>query len=247
MQVGIAIEQMKDKFYHNANAFMHLILLQMLGYLFAFNYSMSSGGSELLHFTFKNISPNPLHVMTLIWMIIQGLALAHEKSRQYYLVSNNFTAYFSDIALLEVYAVIGGLLTIFSDSLLQVFGTLFFDSLTLHSSYASLEVMNYLSLFLTGTLYFLIFGSAAYLVGILRVRFRSFFVLGTLVAMILLILGAFLGVQIFGSAFTFSLNSLITFYLYETNFFIWLIKVVLTIAVLYMLSYAGIKNLEVNK
>lgn len=246
-QVAIALEQIKDKFYHNVNAFMHLILLQMLGYFFAFNYSMSSGGGEFFNFTFKNMSPNALYVMTIFWMIIQGFTLAHEKSRQYYAVSNNFTAYFSDIALLEIYAVIAGLLTMFSGSLLQVLSSLFFDTVTLHSSYASLGIMNYLSLFLTGTLYFLIFGSAAYLVGILRVRFRAFFVLGTFVAMTLLLLGAILGVRFFGSAFSFSINTLFAFYLYETSFIMWLIKVVVTIAVLYLLSYAGIKNLEVNK
>lgn len=245
---SIAFEQTKDKLYHHSNAFMYLLILHLIGYFFAGNSGISGGsGGDFFQLSYRSFSTTPLYVMTIFWMIFQGSSLAEEKSRQYYMVSNNFTAYFSDIAVLEIFALIGGVLTLFSGFLIQVYGTLFIENFVLHSVYGSLGVLHYLTLFITGTLYFLIFGTAAYFVGILRIRYRSRFILVAFVAAILLIVGGILAVRVFGASALFNIESLFRFYLDERNFFIWLIKVLFTIAGLYTVSYFGIKNMEVNR
>jgi len=244
----IAFKQIKDKLYHNTNSFVYLIILHLIGYFFSFSTGMGFGSSgNSFEFIYRNFTPTTLYVLTILWMIMQGFTLAEEKSRQYYMVSNNFTAYFSDIAVLEIYALIGGTLTLFSGFLLQVFGTIFMENFVLHSLYGSMGTLNYLTLFLTGTLYFLIFGTAAYLVGILRVRYQTRFALGALAAAVVIILLSILSASILQRPIFIDVASLFRFYLEETRFFIWLIKVLLTIAALYGLSYVSIKNMEVNR
>ncbi len=247
-QMTIALKQTKDKLYHNSNSFIYLIILHLIGYFFSASTGRSIGSSgDSYEFVYRSFTTTTLYVSTSLWMIMQGYILAKEKNRQYYMVSNNFTAYFSDIAILEIYALVGGILTLFSGFLIQVFGTLFIENFALHALYNSIGILNYLTLFLTGTLYFLIFGTAAYLVGILRTRYKSRFALGVLAAVAVTVLLSVLSSYILQSSIFLDVTSLFRFYLEETVFFTWLIKVLLTIAALYGLSYLGIKTMEVNR
>ncbi len=247
-QLSIALIQTKDKLYHNINAFLFLMILHLIGYLI----SSSSGmgyltGGDYFDMSYRNFSVAPLYVMTIFWMILQGFSFGEEKSRQYYMVSNNFTAYFSDIAVLEIYALTAGLLTLFSGFLIQVFGSLFVGNFMLHSLYASIGISNYLTLWFTGTLYFLIFGTVGYLVGILRSRYRSRFFLGLLLTAVVWILGSILVSYSIQGPVSLDISTVFRFYLNESRFFIWLAKVLLTIAALYGLSYLAVKNMEVNR
>ncbi len=246
-QMEIALKQTKDKLINNSGAFLYLILMQMVGYFFAFNAGMSGGGTDEVFVSVRSISAIPLHVLTIAWILVMALNLAGEKSREYYLVSNNFTAYFSDIALIEIYSVIGGLTLVFAGPFLQVLGSLFFDNVHLHSDFGDVGIGNQLILFLISTVYLLMFGAAAYAFGILRTRFNLRFILGTIGTIAVLIAGSIIALRIGGPQLNFDPESLVGFYLFEHRPVIWLGKVVLTVAGLYGISYLGIRNLEVNE
>ncbi|SMP63521.1 hypothetical protein [Anoxynatronum buryatiense] len=245
-QMTIALRQTRDKLYHNANAFMYLIILQLLGYFLANNVGMSGSGTEYFSYTVRIASSVPLIFFTIIWMLLQGLHLAGEKSREYYLVSNNFTAYFSDIAVLEIFAVTGGVTLLLSESFLQVMVSVLYENVTLQASFSEVGFINYVSLFVTATLYLLMFGAAAYTVGILRARFKGRFFLGIFLLIALLIFGSVLAARLLGPAFGSTIESAVNFYLHETRGMIWFLKMAVTIGALYGISYLGIRNLEVN-
>ncbi len=245
-KMTVAYRQFKDKLYHNAFSFTQLIALQALGYLFSFNASTTASGSDYYYVYIQNINPIPLFTMTLIWMIIQGFSLSGEKKREYYLVSNNFTAYFSDIAVLEVYAVVIGITMIFSGPMLQMLANLSLGTFQPGAAYEAMTFLNYLSLFVTTTFYALLIGAGAYFLGILRVRYQSFFVFGSIGVVVLLILWSVLGIRFIGPGISIGFEELSNFYLQESNILIWLVKIIGSIATFYFLSWIGIRNLEVN-
>ncbi|MEN1760311.1 hypothetical protein [Anoxynatronum sibiricum] len=245
-QMTIALRQTRDKLYHNANAFIYLIILQLLGYFLANNVGMSGSGTEYFRYTVRIASSVPLIFFTIIWMLLQGLHLAGEKSREYYLVSNNFTAYFSDIAVLEIFAVTGGVTLLLAESFLQVMVAVLYENVTLQTSFSEVGFINYVILFVTATLYLLMFGAAAYTVGILRARFKGRFFLGFFLLIALLIIGSVLAARLLGPSFGATLESAVNFYLRETRGGIWFLKMAVTIGALYGISYLGIRNLEVN-
>lgn len=246
-QLSIAYEQFKDKLYHNSFAFFQLIALQTLGYLFSFSSSMTIMGREDFMLNIRHINSIPLFVMSVIWIVVQAFGFSGEKRREYYMVSNNFTAYFSDIAVLEIYAVIIGITMVFSGSMLQIMGVLSLGGANLGTSYNSMTLLYYLSLFITTTIYALLFGAGAYFLGILRIRYQSFFVLASIGLILLVIAWSILGVRFIGPGFSFSFVEILRFYSQETRIILWLIKVIVTIGGLYGLSWLGIKNLEVNR
>ena len=242
----IALKQTRDKFINNTNAFLYLILMQLIGYFFSFNAGMNGSGSNELFIALRTINPLPLHILTILWILVMGLNLAGEKSREYYMVSNNFTAYFSDIALIEIFSVIGGLTLMFAGPFLQVLGSIFFENVQLDSAFADVGLLNHLVLFLTSTLYLLIFGTLAYAFGIFRMRFKARFILGSIGTVVLLILASIFAARIGTPTLSFDPESLIGFYYYEQRPLMWLLKVIFTVAGLYGISYLGIRNLEVN-
>ena len=246
-QMSVAFEQFKDKLYHNSFAFFQLIALQALGYLFSFSSGMTGIGDQHLMLSIRHISPIPLFVMSVVWIVIQAFSISGEKHREYYMVSNNFTAYFSDIAVLEVYAIIIGITMIFSWPMLQLLGALSLQNGSLGTTYDSMTLLHYLYLFLTTTFYALLFGSTAYFLGILRLRFQSFFVIAGIGFILLLIAWSLLGIRFIGPDFTMSIEGILGFYAQESSFMLWLIKIIGSIGVLYGFIWLVIKNLEVNR
>ncbi|NBG87060.1 hypothetical protein [Isachenkonia alkalipeptolytica] len=246
-QMSVAFEQFKDKLYHNSFAFFQLIALQALGYLFSFSSSMTGIGDQHFMLSIRHISPIPLFIMSVLWIVIQAFGFSGEKRREYYMVSNNFTAYFSDIAVLEIYAVIIGITMVFSGPMLQLLGGLALGNASLGTTYDSMTVLHYLSLFITTTFYSLLFGAAAYFLGILRIRYQSFFVISSIGFILLLIVGSLLGVRFIGPDFNIGIAGVIQFYAQESRIILWLIKIIGSIGALYGLIWLGIKNLEVNK
>lgn len=246
-EMTIARRQITDKLYHQVNAFVYLVILQMLGYLLAANGMMSGSGSEHFSYTVHTISSVPLFFFTILWMILQGLHLAGEKSREYYLVSNHFVAYFSDIAVLEIYGVVAGVTLLLAESFLQILASLFYDPVILEPSFLQVGVGNQFILFLTGTLYFLMFGAGAYTVGILRARFKFRFFMGVVLAVLLIIIASMVRTRLVGAPYIIHLDQLAAFYYQETRWAIWLMKMVVTIGLFYGISYLGMRNLEVNE
>lgn len=246
-QMSVAYKQFKDKLYHNSFAFFQLIALQTLGYLFSLSSGMTGIGDRYLMLSIRHINPIPIFIMSILWIIIQAFNFSGEKRQEYYMVSNNFTAYFSDIAVLEVYSVLIGVTMVFSGPMLQLLGSVSLGGGNISVAYESMTVFHYLSLFITSTLYSLLFGSAAYFIGILRVRYQSFFVIGSIAIILLLIAWSLLAIRFFGVQYTISVESILGFYVQESSVALWLLKTIGSIAGLYGLTWLGIKNLEVNR
>ncbi len=246
-QMTIALRQTRDKLYHHANGLMYLIILQMIGYLISFQAMSGGFGTSYFHFTLRGINPLPLHFLTLLWIVMQGWHFAGNKSQEYYLVSNNFTAYFSDIAVLEIYALVGGFTILLAGPVLQLLAVLFFDNPVMHPAFSQVGFLQQASLFISASFYLLIFGAGAYTVGILRTRYESRFFLGVFLTIALLIGVSLVGARLRGAAYVVNLVEVAGFYTGEARFGIWLGKVVATIAVFYGVSWLGIRNLEVNR
>ena len=246
-QMSVAFEQFKDKLYHNSFAFFQLIALQALGYLFSFSSSMTGIGDQHFMLSIRHISPIPLFIMSVIWIVVQAFGFSGEKRREYYMVSNNFTAYFSDIAVLEIYAVIIGITMVFSGPMLQLLAGLSSGYPNLGTTYDSMTALHYLSLFITTTFYALLFGAGAYFLGILRSRYQSFLVIGSIAFILLMITWSLLGIRFIGPGFNIGTAGVIQFYVQETSIMLWLIKIIGSLGALYGLSWLAIKNLEVNR
>lgn len=149
--------------------------------------------------------------------------------------------------MLEIYALVGGFTILFSGPFLQVLAVLLFDSPIMHPAFAEAGWIQQVSLFISASFYLLIFGTVAYTVGILRTRYESRFFLGVILTVALLIGASGVAARVRGLPYTLDLVRVAGFYINETQFIVWLLKVAVTIVAFYGISWLGIRNLEVNR
>ncbi len=227
----IALRQTKDKLFHHASVFISLIIFQVIGYLISFQAASGGVEAEYFHFYLRSLNPFVVYFFTVLWIVIQGWSFAGKISQQEYPGSNNFTTYFSDIAVLEIYSLVGGFTILLSVPFLQVLAGIISPSPIMHPPH----------LFISAFFYLLIGGAGAYTVGIFRTRYGSRFFLGVLI--ITLWIGvSVVAAQMWGFDSPFNLAMVAGFYLDEARFIVWLIKVVATVAALYGISWLGIRS-----
>ncbi|RQD69434.1 MAG: hypothetical protein D5S00_06840 [Tindallia sp. MSAO_Bac2] len=241
--------QVKDKLYHYGNAFTHLIILQMLGYFISFN-SGSSGGtssSQITNFYVGHVTLMPLYIFTVIWVVVQGLKLAEDKSQEYYMVSNNIVAFCSDVIVMAIYGFIGSITLLFSGFLLRALSSLIYELVYVHESFRNVGILQYLSFFVSTVMYLATAGAAAYSIGILKARFKSRFFLGVAALIVLLFSGSVILARLVGTQYVVNIQSMIEFYTHEVHLLVWLTKSVSTLGLLYCIGYLSIRNMEVNQ
>ena len=236
-QTTIALRQTKDKLFQNAHVFISLMIFQVIGYLISLQAISPGFETEYFRFFLQGLNPFLIYFFTILWIVIQGWSFAGNIGHQEYPGSNNFTTYFSDIAVLEIYALIGALTIFLSVPFLQVLAVFFDHSPIMHPD----------RLFISAFFYLLICGAGAYTVGIFRTRYESRFFLGVLLTVALVTRASVVAAQMRGLDDPLGLEMVAGFYLNEVRFIVWLLKVVVTVAAFYGISWLGIRNMEVNR
>ncbi len=246
-QTTIALCQSKDKLFHHAHVFISLIIFQVIGYLISFQAVSRGFESEHFHFYLRGLNPFFIYFFTILWIVMQGWSFAGNISHQEYPGSNNFTTYFSDIAVLEIYALVGALTILLSVPFLQVLAVIFCPGPIMHPAFTEMGWMEQVRLFISAFFYLLICGAGVYTVGIFRTRYESRFFLGVLLTITLLTGTGVVAALMRGFDSPLDLAMVSGFYLNEVRFIVWLIKVVVTVAALYGVSWLGIRNMELNR
>ncbi len=236
-QTTIALRQTKYKLFRNAHVFISLVILQVIGYLVSFQVVSRGFETEYFHFFLLGLNPFFIYFFTILWIVVQGWSFAGNISQQEYPGSNNFTTYFSDIAVLEIYSLVGALTILLSVPILQVLAGISNTSPNMHPVH----------LFMSAFFYLLIAGAGTYTVGIFRTRYKARFFLGVLLTITVLTGISVVAVRMSGFDSLPDLAMIAGFYLNEARFIVWLVKVVVTVAALYGISWLGIRNMEVNR
>ncbi|SFH98320.1 hypothetical protein SAMN05192551_1054 [Tindallia magadiensis] len=239
---------LKDKLYHYGNAFTHLMILQLLGYFFSVNSrtSGSMGMGSSVSFYMGHITLVPIYLFTMIWLVVQGLKLAEEKNHEYYMVSTNKVAFYSDILLIGIYGVVGSVTLLFSGFLIQAFAMLYYEHVYLHDSFQRIGVFQHGSYMISTLLYLNIAGGMAYLLGSLKSRFKRQFFLGVVVSILLLFSIGWVLTLYRGVGYVINIQEIVQFYTQEYRVMVWLIKSIGTLGIVYGASYLTLRNREVS-
>ncbi|SDY72650.1 hypothetical protein [Tindallia californiensis] len=246
--VSMIYLHLKDKLYHYANAFAHLMTLQLLGYFFSMNSktSGSMGMGSSVSFYVGHITLAPIYIFTMIWLVMQGLKLAEEKNHEYYMVSTNKVAFCSDILLMGIYGVVGSVTLFFSGFLIQAFAMLYYEHVYLHESFQQVGAFQYIGYIISTILYLNIAGAIAYLLGSLKSRFKGLFYLGIIVSMLLLFGVGWMLTLYRGTGYVINLQEIVRFYTQEYRVMVWLMKSVVTLGIVYGTTYLTLRNREVS-
>lgn len=231
----IALRQTKFKLFRHGHGFILLFMFQVIGYLITFQAAFGGFETEYLHFYLRGLNPFLVYVVTYLWIVCQGWSFAGKIKQQEYPESNNFTTYFSDIAVLEIDSLVGAFTLLLSAPLLQILAGLTNTSPSMHPA----------RLFFSFFFYLLIGGAGAYTLGIFRTRYASQFFLAVLIITFLTGAGVVAGQM--GRLDPFLHLAMIAgFYVNEARLIVWLLKVVVTVAALYGISWLGIRNMELK-
>lgn len=224
----------------NIDSFSSLIWIQMMALLFSFNATASSG------FTNNDISINIRYytsdvvmVFTLIWSFVTAITITTKPNRyhDFTFISNRVSSSLSNILFLATANLFGGVTAILSHNLLKMVWILS-DEQHFYSLQAGF--WEHLLGILVAFLYLMLLSSVGYLIGTL-VQVSKLFI----VILSALVIGSlFLGALFQGNPF---IVALYQFYFKEASLFFFLIKVLLSAAILFMASTSILNRLEVRK
>lgn len=235
-QTTIALRQTKFKLFRHSHGFILLMMFQVIGYLISFQAASGGFETEYVQFFLRGLNPFLVYVSTFLWIVFQGWSFAGKIKQQEYPESNNFTTYFSDIAVLEIYSLVGAFTLLLTVPVLQALGGINSPSPVMHPP----------RLFISAFFYLLIGGAGAYTLGIFRTRYASQFFL------VVLIITLLTGVGVVAAPMgildpPLHLAMVASFYVNEARLIVWLLKVVITVAALYGISWLGIGNMELKQ
>ncbi|UAL49284.1 hypothetical protein LG311_10395 [Sutcliffiella horikoshii] len=227
-----------------SGVYISLIILQVIAVLFSLNgVGNSTGGSERISLNIHYYSGNLIFVFTMLWVFIVSIIITSKAYRDedFSFVTNRLSSDLSNVFFVLVVSVIGTITALMAKYLLQVI-VLFlpkFDSF--YHSPISMNIGSFLILgTLTAFLYILLCGAAGYFVGTL-VRISSLFkILVPVLFVGYLFFGGFIN-QVSGLA------SIVEFFYLETSFITFVLKVLVTVFVLFAGSVAIFNRMGVRQ
>ncbi|TYS70445.1 hypothetical protein FZC76_00675 [Sutcliffiella horikoshii] len=227
-----------------SGVFISLIILQVIAVLFSLNgVGNSSGGSELVRLNIHYYSANLIFVFTMLWVFIVSIIITSKAYRNddFSFVTNRLSSDLSNVCFVVLVSTIGTITALMSKYLLQVIVLLLpkFDSL--YHSPVSMNIGSFLVIgILTAFLYVLLCGAAGYFVGTL-VRVSSLFkILVPVLFVGYLFFGGFIS-QVSGLA------NIVEFFYLESSFIVFVLKVLITVLVLFASSVAIFNRMEVRQ
>lgn len=217
-----------------------LMVIQILAILFSLGggSGMSGGGTYALSVNIRYYSADMVIAFTMLWAFISAILVTTKAYREddFTFVTNRITANLSNIAFLGIASIIGGITAILSGFLLKTLMYYILDYGQIIGISTTPGIQEFMvGLFATVMLVFLC-SSLGYLVGTLVQLSKLFIVV--------------LPVVIFGFEITSSIYPLIPigeFYFQEQSFIVFLVKILITIAILFSVTGILSNRMEVRR
>lgn len=237
----------KKQFFHKLKAyigvFSSLLVMQLIGIVLGFGTGSggsSSGGTLTVNYSF--LTGDMPVIFTLLWAFSMGILVTTLAYRNdaFSFVSNRLSHNISSILFLLFASVIAGTLATLAGSIIKFISSfqsnpLFAEASGLFSSPADFFIM-----ILTSVLYTVLFASLGYVVG--SFIQRSKFVLPLLIAAIFVI--PLLQLNTGGQDL---IANIVAFFGTETSLLLFLIKIIVTISILFAISIGVTTKTEVRK
>jgi len=237
-------EIVKRQYLFKLHAFIGAYIALMLAQWAALGISILSGsgmtgtssGELSIHVTYFN--GDLLIAFALLWAFTTGITLTTKQTRNgdFSFVTNRFTSHLSSIVFLLTASVIAGITTMLASNLLKVGISFFSDANSFLNQSFSISFFELVVGILATTLYIILTATIGYLIGILVQLSKSF---------IIIIPGLYVALTMNGTSL--SLENIFKFFTNETSLFLFAIKVLVTISILFATSILISNRLEVRR
>ena len=236
---NVVKKQVEYKVKSYTGIFHSLIVLQLLGILFAtIGTSSMSESVSFFSMTVEFYSSGVISAMTAFWLIINALLLTTTAYREddFTFVTNRLSRLWANIIFLIILSVIGAVSSYLATNVLKVIlfmqnkELIFIDHVPITSGIFSL-------LGLIG--YFILLGAIAYTVGSIVQRNK-------VVAIVLSTSFIALGTVLLQFQVDELIAQVLYFFTQETNFVLFILKIIITSSLLFLLSWSMSRNQEVR-
>ncbi|CAG9607750.1 hypothetical protein [Pseudoneobacillus rhizosphaerae] len=210
----------------NIDAFSSLIGIQVIALLFSLGgMGMSGSSSSYFTLTVRSYSADVVLAFTMIWGLVTAITITTRPYRNFdfTFVTNRLTSNLSNVLFLVTASLLGGVTSILSGYLVRVAGY-FFLGHTLYSS--EMAVGELIIGIIAASLYILTASSIGYLFGTLAQVSKAFIIV------IPALLIGFLFLDISFNPMPIQ-QEIYQFYFIESSFILFLIKILLTTAILF--------------
>lgn len=233
-------KQFLFKLQANIDSFSSLVWIQLLALLFSFGgVGMSGMGNGDLNVNIKYYTSDFIIAFTLIWSIVTSITITTKPFRyqDFSFITNRVSSSISNILFLITTSLLGAFTAILSGNLLKIIVYLFINQ----NIYRIDAGFNTFFMDLTMTFFYLLLvSSVGYFIGTL-----------TQTSKVLIIL---IPVLFFGSLFLDTANQRVPFivkifqsFVYESSVFLFIVKTILTTAILFIISTNILNRLEVRR
>lgn len=221
-------------------AFIALMLVQWaaLGFSILSGSGMTGTSSGDLSIKVTYFNGNLLITFTLLWAFTTGITLTTKQTRygDFAFVTNRLTSHLSSIAFLFTASVIAGVTTMLASNLLRVGITFFSDANIFLNQSFSISFLELIIGIVATTMYVILIASIGYIIGML-VQLSKLFVI--------IIPSLFIALTM-GSANP-SMEYIVAFYSKETSLFLFALKVLITISILFAGAIFISNRMEVRR
>ncbi|CAM3139222.1 hypothetical protein FITA111629_05995 [Filibacter tadaridae] len=236
----------KKQFRYKMNAytgiFSSLLIMQLIGIFFGVNSYSSYEASESLRITDATSTGDTPVVLTLVWAFITGILVTTLAYRNdaFSFVSNRLSHHLSSFLLVLLASVVGGITAVLAGSIGKFIVYAQNSTITIESPGLLDSPFSFFIGIATSILYTILFAGLGYTIGSFVQRSKLVI---PLIVIVLIALPA-LNLSVGG---VFFIEKTIAFFGTETSFLIFLMKVVITVVVLFALSVAVTNKTEVRK
>jgi hypothetical protein len=210
----------------NIDAFSSLIGIQVIALLFSLGgMGMSGSSSSYFTLTVRSYSADVVMAFTMIWGLVTAITITTRSYRNFdfAFVTNRLSSSLSNVLFLVTASLLGGVTSILSGYLVRVAGYFFLG----HTLYSSEMAVGELILgIIAASLYILTASSIGYLFGTLAQVSKAFIIV------IPALLIGFLFLDISFNPMPIQ-QEIYQFYFIESSFILFLIKILLTTAILF--------------
>lgn len=224
----------------NVWVFNSLILLQLLAILFSLGGIAGSSGSggDGFYLQVQYYSADMAIVFTMLWAFIISIQIISNKESEFMFIMNKASNHLSDALFLLTTSIIGGITATLSGFLLKVIRYIFLESSEIVTDLVS-SPKNFMIGILATILFICLFSALGYIVGALVQLNKIFIFLVPILFIGLLFIANKYGEGNF-------MFSLFDFYFKESGFIIFMVKTIVTSALLFFGAFMISNRSEVK-
>ncbi|MBE1555773.1 hypothetical protein [Sporosarcina limicola] len=234
----------KKQFLYKLNAytgvFSSLLIMQLIGLFFGFNTGGGSSGSESLTINWRSLSGDMAVIFTLFWAFSTGILITTLAYRNdaFSFVSTRLSHHVSSFLFLLVMSCIAGITAPLASSVIKLISLFQHNAVFIETSGLFASPVDFFIRIATAVIYTILFAGFGYVIG-------SLIQLSKLVIPFLVI-GLFI-LPLFNISGTGFIEYMVIFFGFETSLLIFLVKVLITVLVLFAISVAITNKTEVRK